>query len=147
MKLFKTAFRSLIGNGLKTWLNVFVLSISFVLIILLQGILKGWSTQAVDDTVKWEIADGQYWQTKYDPFDPFTLDSSTVKIPQTFANEVENHLIEPILITQGSIYPEGRMQGVLLKGIRPDQKLLKIPTTKLNTNSEEIPVVLGSFIS
>lgn len=147
MKLFKTAFRSLIGNGLKTWLNVFVLSISFVLIILLQGILKGWSTQAVDDTVKWEIADGQYWQTKYDPFDPFTLDSSTVKIPQIFAKEVENHLIEPILITQGSIYPEGRMQGVLLKGIRPDQKLLKIPTAKLNTNSEEIPVVLGAFMA
>ena len=147
MKLFKTAFRSLISNGLKTWLNVFVLSISFVLIILLQGILKGWSTQAVDDTVKWEIADGQYWQTKYDPFDPFTLDSSTVKIPQTFAKEVQNQLIEPILITQGSIYPEGRMQGVLLKGIRPDQKLLKIPTAKLNTNSEEIPVVLGAFMA
>lgn len=147
MKLFKTAFRSLIGNGLKTWLNVFVLSISFVLIILLQGILKGWSTQAVDDTVKWEIADGQYWQTKYDPFDPFTLDSSTVKIPQAFSKNVENHLIEPILITQGSIYPEGRMQGVLLKGIRPDQKLLKIPTAKLNTHSEEIPVVLGAFMA
>ena len=147
MKLFKTAFRSLIGNGLKTWLNVFVLSISFVLIILLQGILKGWSTQAVDDTVKWEIADGQYWQTKYDPFDPFTLDSSTVKIPQAFSKNVENHMIEPILITQGSIYPEGRMQGVLLKGIRPDQKLLKIPTAKLNTNSEEIPVVLGAFMA
>jgi len=147
MKLFKTAFRSLIGNGLKTWLNVFVLSISFVLIILLQGILKGWSTQAVDDTVKWEIADGQYWQTKYDPFDPFTIDSSTVEIPTAFKKDVENHLIEPILITQGSIYPEGRMQGVILKGIRPDQKLLKIPTAKLNTNSEEIPVVLGAFMA
>ena len=64
--LFKLALQSLIGNGLKTWLNVFVLSISFVLIILLQGILKGWSNQAVDDTVKWEIAGGQYWQSKYD---------------------------------------------------------------------------------
>ena len=147
MKLFKTAFRSLIGNGLKTWLNVFVLSISFVLIILLQGILKGWSTQAVDDTVKWEIADGQYWQTKYDPFDPFTLDSSTAKIPEVFLNDIANQRIEPILITQGSIYPEGRMQGVLLKGIRPDQKLLQIPTSKLNSNSEEIPVVLGAFMA
>lgn len=147
MKLFKTAFRSLIGNGLKTWLNVFVLSISFVLIILLQGILKGWSTQAVDDTVKWEIADGQYWQTKYDPFDPFTLDSSTAKIPEVFLNDIANQRIEPVLITQGSIYPEGRMQGVLLKGIRPDQKLLQIPTSKLNSNSEEIPVVLGAFMA
>jgi ABC-type lipoprotein release transport system permease subunit len=147
MKLFKTAFRSLIGNGLKTWLNVFVLSISFVLIIILQGILKGWSNQAVDDTVKWEIADGQYWQSKYDPFDPFTFDSSTVQIPSFFKADIDKHLIEPILITQGSIYPQGRMQGVLLKGIRPDQKLLKIPTQKLLTNTEEIPVILGAFMA
>lgn len=147
MKLFKTAFRSLIGNGLKTWLNVFVLSISFVLILLLQGILKGWSNQAVDDTVKWEIADGQYWQSKYDPFDPFTFDSSTVQIPSVFKADIDKHLIEPVLITQGSIYPQGRMQGVLLKGIRPDQKLLKIPTQKLITKSDEIPVVLGAFMA
>ena len=65
--LFKTAFKSLIGNGLKTWLNVSVLSVSFVLIVLLQGLLKGWSEQAVEDTVRWEIADGQYWQEGYDP--------------------------------------------------------------------------------
>jgi ABC-type lipoprotein release transport system permease subunit len=152
--LFKTAFRSLIGNGLKTWLNVFVLSISFVLIILLQGILKGWSSQAVDDTVKWEIADGQYWQSKYDPFDPFSLDSSTVEIPAVFQKEMDNHLIEPELISTGSIYPEGRMQSVLLKGIRPDQKLLKIPTEKLisqappsGVGGSEIPVVLGAFMA
>jgi len=147
MKLFKTALRSLIGNGLKTWLNVFVLSISFVLIILLQGILKGWSSQAVDDTVKWEIAGGQYWQSKYDPFDPFSLDSSTVEIPAVFKKDIANRLIEPVLVTQGSIYPEGRMIGVLLKGIRPNQKLLKIPTQKLMGKSDEIPVILGAFMA
>ena len=147
MKLFKTAFRSLIGNGLKTWLNVFVLSISFVLIIILQGILKGWSNQAVDDTVKWEIAGGEYWQSKYDPFDPFTFDSSTVEIPAALKKDVENRKIEPILVTQGSIYPQGRMQGVLLKGIRPDQKLLQIPTQKLIGKNDEIPVVLGAFMA
>lgn len=147
MKLFKTAFRSLIGNGLKTWLSVSVLSISFVLIILLQGILKGWSNQAVDDTVKWEIADGQYWQSKYDPYDPFSLDSSAVIIPAPFREGVNNHMIEPILITQGSIYPNGRMQGVILKGIRPDQNLLNIPTEKLNVKTDEIPVILGAFMA
>ena len=145
--IFKLALQSLIGNGLKTWLNVFVLSISFVLIILLQGILKGWSTQAVDDTVKWEIAGGQYWQSKYDPFDPFSLDSSTVEIPSVFKNDIDNHRIEPVLISQGSIYPKGRMQAVLLKGIRPNQKLLKIPTQKLLSNSTEIPVILGAFMA
>lgn len=145
--LFTSAFRSLIGNGLKTWLNVFVLSISFVLIILLQGLLKGWSNQAVDDTVKWEIADGQYWQANYDPYDPFTFDTSAVQIPRALETEVNNHLLEPILITQASIYPQGRIQGVILRGIRPDQQLLKIPAKTLKQEGPEIPVIIGAFMA
>lgn len=147
MKLIKTAFRSLIGNGLKTWLNVFVLSISFVMIILMQGLLQGWSKQATEDAVRWEIADGQYWQEKYDPHDPFTIDSSTVQISEVFTKDIENHLIEPILITQGTIYPDGRMQGVLLKGIQPNQQLLEIPTDSLNKVTDEIPVVMGAYMA
>jgi len=147
MILFKTALRSLIGNGLKTWLNVFVLSVSFVMIIVLQGILKGWSEQAVSDTVKWEIAGGQYWQEKYDPFDPFALDSSAAKIPEILKTDVHQHLAEPILINQANIYPNGRMQGALLRGIHPDQKLLNIPTAKLKTSSDEIPVIIGAFMA
>jgi len=147
MKLVKSAFKSLLGNGLKTWLNVFVLSISFVLIILLQGILKGWSEQAIADTIKWEIADGQYWQNTYDPFDPFTLDSSAVVVPTALQKGVEQHLLEPQLITQASIYPEGRMQNVFLRGIRPDQQLLDILSGKLNTSGTEIPVILGAFMA
>lgn len=145
--LFKTAFRSLIGNGLKTWLNVLVLSVTFVMIVLLQGILLGWSEQAVEDTVKWEIAGGQYWQEKYDPLDPFSLDSSTVTLPASLQNDVNKHLVEPILITQASIYPQGRMQGIMLRGIRPDQTLLKIPTEKLHTPCAEIPVIIGAFMA
>jgi len=145
--LFTSAFRSLIGNGLKTWLNVFVLSISFVLIILLQGLLKGWSNQAVDDTVKWEIADGQYWQANYDPYDPFTFDSSAVQIPKVLQSAVNNNLLEPVLITQASIYPQGRIQGVILRGIRPDQQLLKIPAKSLQQEGAEIPVIIGAFMA
>ncbi|HRZ98621.1 MAG TPA: hypothetical protein P5084_13780, partial [Paludibacter sp.] len=145
--LFKTAFRSLIGNGLKTWLNVFVLSISFVMIILMQGLLKGWSTQAVDDTVKWEIADGQYWQEKYDPYDPFSLDSSAVKVPATFNEDIDNHLIEPVLIAQGSIYPNGRMKGVLLKGIRPEQQILKLPTQEMKNDSTLVTAIMGAYMA
>lgn len=147
MKLFKTALQSLIGNGLKTWLNVFVLSISFVMIILMQGLLQGWSKQAVEDAKKWEIADGQYWQAKYDPYDFFTIDSSTMIIPQSFHQDIINKKIEPILISQGTIYPDGRMQGVLLKGIRPDQQILDLPTQFLNTKTEEIPVMIGAYMA
>lgn len=147
MKLFKTALQSLIGNGLKTWLTVFVLSIAFVMIILMQGILQGWSRQAVDDTVRWEIADGQYWSEHYDPYDPFSLDSGTVAIPEAFQTDIEKQLIEPLLVSQASIYPDGRMMGVFLKGIRPDQQLLEIPTELLEVESSEIPVILGAYMA
>lgn len=145
MKLFGSALKSLLGNGLKTWLNVFVLSISFVLIIILQGILKSWSNQAIDDTVKWQIADGQYWNEKYDPYDYFSLDSSLCEIPAQMQSAVESQLLEPLIVSQASVYNEGRLSGVLMKGIRPNQKLLELPTAVLDTNISEIPVIIGAF--
>ncbi len=147
MKLFKMTLRSLIGNGLKTWLNVFVLSFTFVLIIFMQGLLEGWNRQALKDTVRWEIAGGQYWSQKYDPYDPFTIDSSATILPATFESEFKAHQIEPILIAQGTIYPDGRMQGVVLKGIRPDQHLLALPTNLLQSNGTEIPVIMGAHMA
>ena len=44
----KLALKNLIGAGLRTWLNVFVLSLSFVLIIFSQGLLHGMNKQAVN---------------------------------------------------------------------------------------------------
>ena len=145
MKLLKLAFRNLIGNGLKTWLNVFVLSISFVLIIFSMGLLEGWNRQALSDTVKWEIADGEYWNTKYNPYDPFTLDSAATKIPQQLQSEYNNDQVEPILISTGIVYPEGRSVAVMIKGIRPDQKLLELPTHFLvSKGTTDIPAIIGS---
>lgn len=146
MKLLKLVFRNLIGNGLKTWLNVFVLSIAFVLIIFMQALLQGWDRQAMADTVKWEIAGGQYWNAKYDPFDPFTLDSAVSELPKQFARQYETGQIEPVLIVSGTIYPSGRSMPVLMKGIRPGQKLLELPTTLLMnpTDSTDIPAIIGS---
>ena len=149
MKLLKTAFRSLIGNGLKTGLNVFVLSISFVLIIFMQALLNGWAKQAVTDAVSWEISGGQYWSAKYDPYDIFSLDSSAQKLPESFRSDYLARRVEPILITQATIYPQERMLGVLLKGIRPEQLLLSLPTHLLvaDTTSNEIPVIVGAYMA
>lgn len=144
MKLFKTALKSLLGNGLKTWLTVFVLSVSFVLIIFMQGLLEGWSRQAVSDAIAWEIAGGQYWSDGYDPYDPFSLDSCVRVIPDQMKPEIESGQLEAVLIGQGSIYPQGRMQGVLLKGINPEQQLLKLPTQLLAGEGPEIPVIIGA---
>ena len=137
--------RNLIGNGLKTWLNVFVLSFSFVLIIFSMGLLEGWNRQALSDTVKWEIADGEYWNAKYDPYDPFSLDSAAAKIPQQFQNEYNSGKVEPILISTGIIYPEGRSVAVMIKGINPNQKLVELPTNFLvSKDTTDIPAIIGS---
>jgi ABC-type lipoprotein release transport system permease subunit len=52
--------------------------------------------------------------------------------------------LAPILITQATIYPQGRMQSVLLKGIEPDQRILKIPSEKLATEIYQIPIMIGT---
>jgi len=146
--MIKMAIRSLIGNGLKTWLNVFVLSFTFVLIIFMQGLLEGWNRQALNDTVKWEIAGGEYWSLKYDPYDPFSLDSSAAVMPATLKSEYNAHEIEPVLFSLGTIYPGGRMQSVLLKGIRADQHLIALPTNLLKPTSEnDVPVIIGGHMA
>lgn len=142
--LVKSAFRSLMGNGLKTWLTVSVLSFTFVLIIFMQALLDGWSHQAVTDAVKWEIAGGQYWNNNYDPYDPFSIDSSAAVLPSSLQKAFDKQLVEPILIAQGTLYPDGRMQSVLIKGIRPDQKLLALPTAALLEEGDEIPILMGT---
>jgi ABC-type lipoprotein release transport system permease subunit len=139
MMSIKLALRNLLGAGLRTWLNVIVLSFSYVIIIWYQGLIDGWNVQARRDMIAWEIAQGQYWHEAYDPYDPFTLEDSHAKIPDNLA--LGN--TAPILITQGTIYPEGRIQGVVLKGIARDQQVLRLPTDHLIKENGEIPVLIG----
>ncbi len=143
MKLWKLAFRNLLGNGLKTWLTVFILSLSFVMIIFMQGILAGWDRQAIRDMKQWEIGGGQYWSERYDPYDPFTLDSAAVPFPETFGEAYEAGTVEPILIATGTIFPSGRSMPVMIKGIRPEQQLLRLPTALLKSDDGTIPAIIG----
>jgi putative ABC transport system permease protein len=143
MLSFKLALRNLLGAGLRTWLNVIVLSIAYVVIIWHYGLLDGWNRQAHRDTINWQIGGGQYWHQNYDQYDPFTLEDSHSKIPAKF-NSPD---FASILITQSTIYPEGRMKSVLLKGINPDQKVIKLPTDILATDSEAIPAIIGKNLA
>jgi ABC-type lipoprotein release transport system permease subunit len=140
----KLAYRNLIGAGLRTWLNVIVLSFSFVVIIWMKGIMVGWDYQAKTDMTTWQIGAGQYWHNLYDPYDPFTLADSHAPIPDEFGGEIVNGDMEPMLIVQGTIYPQGRMQPIAIKGIRPNQKILAIPTSKLDTIVDATPAILGA---
>lgn len=140
----KLALRNLLGAGLKTWLNVVVLSFSFVAIIFTQGLYKGFDEQASRAMVDAELGGGQYWVEAYDPFDPFTLQDAHGKLVGEMETPLKSGKATPILIVQGTIYPGGRIQPVLLKGIDPEQKLLTIPSYVLKEINHELPALVGS---
>ena len=147
MVTFKLAYRNLVGAGLRTWLNVGVLSFTYVLIIWHQGLFSGMYRQASRDVIKDEIAGGQYWVEKYDPYDPLSLDESHGVIPGKLDSLIENRQATPILIRQGTIYPEGRVQSVLIKGIDPTQTILDIPTAGLRRDAIELPIMVGKLMA
>ena len=143
----KLAYRNLIGAGLRTWLNVVVLSFSFVAIIWLKGVMVGWDYQAKTDMTNWEIGGGQYWHEQYDPYDPFTLSESHAPVPQEFENEIAGGNMEPILVVQGTIYPQGRMQSIAIKGINTKQEIFLLPTHKLDTVTDAVPAIIGGVMA
>ena len=148
MKLaIKLAIRNLIGAGLRTWLNVIVLSFSYVIIIWMNGVMIGWEEQAKHDMKDWQIGGGQYWHQEYDPYDPFTINDSHAIIPNEFADEIAQGDMIPILIAQGTIYPQGRMQSITIKGINPNQSLFKQPTQKLDTVVDGLPAIIGAMMA
>jgi putative ABC transport system permease protein len=148
MKLaLKLAYRNLIGAGLRTWLNVIVLSFSFVVIIWMKGVMVGWDHQAKTDMKNWEIGGGQYWHEQYDPFDPFTLNESHALVPEELKEEIAKGNVEPSLIVSGTIYPQGRMQSISIKGVNPNQTIFMLPTNKLDTITDAVPAIIGSVTS
>lgn len=144
MLAFKLAYRNLMGGKLRTVLNVVVLSFVYVMIIWWKGIINGWAGQARTDMVNWEIGGGQYWQENYDPYDPFTIDDSHAIVPEFAQVAINKGQLAPILISQGAIYPDGRIQSIYIKGIDPNQTVVDLPTIKLHTNIDEIPAMIGA---
>ncbi len=144
MLTFHLALKNIIGAGVRTWLNVIVLSLAFVLIIGLQGLYKGMADRAKDALIQMEMGTGQFWHPEYDPYDPLTLEDSHGKIPENLQAAAVRGEVAPILITQGTIYPEGRIKTIALKGIPPEQDILGIPTQAMKTAEAELPGVIGT---
>ncbi|MBA7512022.1 hypothetical protein ES705_04021 [subsurface metagenome] len=143
MLALKLAYRNIKGAGLRTWLNVAVLSLAYVLIIWHQGIFTGMLKHGSQAVIEDEIAGGQYWHKNYDPFDPLSYDESHGPIPAELAGLIKDKKATPILIRQAAIYPEGRIQTVLLKGIEPGQTILGIPSAGLDKEEDALPVLIG----
>lgn len=140
----KLALRNILGAGIRTWLNVIVLSFAFVTIIWTQGLYQGMSRQSVRATVDAEYGGGQYWQDNYDPLDPLSLEDGHGPIPDPLEALIQNDQATAILVIQGTIYPSGRIQPILIKGIDPKQKILSIPSAALDTENFDFPALIGT---
>ena len=100
--------------------------------------------QAAQASQAIEFGGGQFWQEKYDPYDPLTLEEAHAPLPAALRKLVEEGKATPVLVLQGSIYPRGRMRSVLLKGIYPKQNILAFPTATLSADVPDLPVLIGS---
>ena len=146
--LFKIAIKNLLGAKLRTWLNVFVTSISFFMIIFLSGMYDGMREHAKQVSIDTEVAGGTYWHPQYDPQDPMTFEDAH-SIPSLELGKLVNQgLAVPVLVSQASIYPAGRMIPVFMKGILPQQNIINLPTeTLLGHDKSTIPVLIGKGMS
>jgi ABC-type lipoprotein release transport system permease subunit len=144
MLILKTSFKNILGAGRRTWLNVAVLSFTFVILLLFNGLMDGAFNGTRHDTEVWEIGAGQFWHPQYDRLDVFTLQDAHGEITDELQSHVNSGALTPVLVTQGVIYPQGRMQNVLLRGIDPQQRILSIPSESLENEGEEIVAIIGT---
>ncbi|MCJ7447701.1 MAG: FtsX-like permease family protein [Bacteroidales bacterium] len=144
MLAFKLALKNLIGAGLRTWLNVFVLSLALVMIVFQSGIIHGWDLQAKIDMTEWEVGGGEYWHNLYDPYDPLSLNDGHGSLPSELKKLYNDGQAVPVLVTQASVYPEGRMRNILLKGIDPSQNIVKLPASLMKGDSLVINALIGN---
>ena len=142
--LFKIALKNLLGAKLRTWLNVFVTALSFFMIILFSAMYDGMREHAKQVTIDTEIAGGSYWHPEYDPLDPMTFEDAHAVLPRAVKVLVNQGKAFPVLVSQASIYPNGRIMPIIMKGITPEQNIVNMPTQMLAGHEEvTIPVMIG----
>ena len=142
--LFKIAIKNLLGAGLRTWLNVFVTSISFFMIIFMSAMYDGMREYAKQVSIDTEVAGGTYWHSNYDPLDPMTFEDAHALPSPSIQTLINKNQAVPVLVSQATIYPRGRMMPVVMKGILPSQKIVNMPTeTLLGHDDSAIPVLIG----
>ncbi len=145
MLVVKLAFRNIIGAGVRTWLNAMVLSIVLVAIIWCQGFIIGMNEQIMTELIETEYGGGQYWSKTYDPYDPLTVDLSHAPVSTALAGLAAKGEATPVLISSGALIADGRAHPVLIKGVDPDQKIVKIPAHVLRGGDPSaIPALIGA---
>ena len=142
--LFKIALKNLLGARLRTFLNVLVTAFSFFLILFMSAMYDGMLQHAKQVTMDTEIAGGAYWHPEYDPLDPMTFEDAHSALPTEVETLVDEKKAFPVLVSQASIYPGGRIMPTIMKGIPPAQNIVNMPTDALFGHEEiAIPVLIG----
>jgi putative ABC transport system permease protein len=142
--IWKLAWRNIQGAGLRSVINIIIIALVMIGIIWSQGMYEGWMRTAERESREWLNGDGRITHKMYDRFDPFSWDKSFGQIPDNVQDLVDKGAAVPILITPGSIYPEGRMISLIIKGIPAGQQFLKLPTAVLTEDGDDIPALIGS---
>ena len=142
--LFKIALKNLLGARLRTFLNVLVTAFSFFLILFVSAMYDGMLQHAKQVTMDTEIAGGAYWHPEYDPLDPMTFADAHSALPEDIQSLVDQKKAFPVLVSQASIYPGGRIMPAIMKGIPPGQNIVNMPTDALAGHDDiAIPVLIG----
>ncbi len=142
--LFKIALKNLLGARLRTFLNVLVTAFSFFLILFMSAMYDGMLQHAKQVTMETEIAGGAYWHPEYDPLDPLTFEDAHSVPPAAVQALVGEKKAFPVLVSQASIYPGGRIMPAIMKGIPPGQNIVNMPTDALSGHEEiDLPVLIG----
>ena len=142
--LFKIALKNLLGARLRTFLNVLVTAFSFFLILFMSAMYDGMLQHAKQVTMETEIAGGAYWHPEYDPLDPLTFEDAHSVPPAAVQALVGEKKAFPVLVSQASIYPGGRIMPAIMKGIPPGQNIVNMPTDALSGHEEiALPVLIG----
>ena len=142
--LFNIALKNLLGARLRTILNVFVTAFSFFIILFFLGMYDGMLQHAKNVTIDTEIAGGAYWHPEYDPLDPMSYEDAHSNLPDDIQALIDKKKAFPVLVSQASIYPGGRIMPAIMKGIPPDQGIVRMPTKALASHDDTtIPVLIG----
>lgn len=144
--LFRLAWRNLVGAGMRTVLNVAVLSFTFVAIVGTLGLLEGFNRQTSTALIEGEYGGGQYRHPAYDPLDPLSLPDAHGTVPDVVERQIRSGGATAVLVIPGTMYPGGRLRSVVIKGIDPAQRLLDMPTHVLAAAADdtEMPALIGT---
>ncbi len=144
MMVFKIALKNLFAAGIRTWLTTFVLSLTLASMVFMQGLMTGILDEMSTIRKNEEIARGQIWHRRYDPFDLTRLDEANGTLTSALKTMVASKQACPLLMIPGAIYPKGRFKNVLIKGVDPNQECLQVDYSPLaGSNEKGLSMMIG----